>query len=383
MTDTNKPMTIAERQRLLKPRPALNSDAELTIQYNQLVAGAVSSPATVEPQEVESLTVKYDAQAGQAPNAEQDKSLELGVIVKVKPGVRVFPSSIPATAVALPAALKAELKQKPQKLEGFIPDHLPFHPFPEPLEDELKVRKYYESLPKQRAKGVYQATTIFAPDDRLVYSDTSYPWGTVGRVTTAGGVASGVMVGPRHLLTVSHTVVWNSDGSTGWLNFAPAYFDGSTPFGTANSIQVYFYRKVVGPDLDGDEQREDYVVAVLDQRIGDSSGWMGTRSYTDAWDGGSYWSHAGYPGDIAATQRPTYQGSIALDGSADEDSHERMAHFGDVWPGQSGGPFFAWWDGDSVPYVVAVQSGQSAADNSASGGSYIVNLVSQALREFP
>lgn len=385
MSDNNRPLTIEEQRELIQPRPALKSDAELTIQYRQLIASSESPEISLKPQQTETLTIQYDRPSEQALEENLPKSYSLDVIVKVtNPGVRVFPPSVPATAVELPKISKEELRQNSVKLAGFVPDHLPYHPFPDPLEEELKVRKFYEALPKNRGKDIYQATTIFPPDDRRIFSDTSYPWGTAGRVNTAGGFASGVMVGPRHLLTVSHTIVWNSDGSTGWLTFAPGYFDGSTPFGTANAIRTYYYRKVVGPDLDGDEQRHDYVVVVLDRRIGDTCGWMGTRSYTDSWDGGAYWNHIGYPGDLAGGNRPIYQNSIALDGASDqEDSHERINHYGDVWPGQSGGPFFAWWSGDPSPYAVAVQSGQTPTVNAASGGSYIVNLVNLARNEYP
>jgi hypothetical protein len=61
----------------------------------------------------------------------------------------------------------------------------------------------------------------------------------------------------------------------------------------------YAYKKVVGPSLDVDEQRQDYVVIVLDTRLGDVCGWMGSRTYSDDWDGGKYWRHVGYPGDLA------------------------------------------------------------------------------------
>ncbi|RXM57796.1 hypothetical protein, partial [Chryseobacterium sp. CH1] len=61
------------------------------------------------------------------------------------------------------------------------------------------------------------------------------------------------------------------------------------------------------------EIQYDYVVIVLDRPIGNSTGWLGSKSYSDSWDGGAYWTHAGYPGDLTGTQRPTYQTGIALD----------------------------------------------------------------------
>lgn len=372
------PLTESQRQKELKPKPASKQAVDLTVSYSQLVADAAPE-VKLEVYETDGLTVQYDESAQRLAA----QNLEVEVQVKLSaPGVRVFPQSVPATAVELTPNLQAKLKQSTQTLEGYIPQHLPFHPLPDPLEDALKLN--HRKPAGKLSKGHMEATTIFGVDDRRVFSDTSYPWGTAGRVTTAGGSASGVMVGPRHLLTVSHTINWNADGSTGWLNFTPAYFDSSQPFGNANAVRVYYYQKVTGPDIDATEQRNDFVVVVLDQRLGDVCGWMGSKSYSDSWDGSAVWSHIGYPSDLFSTQRPIYQGSIALDGNSSQaDSNERMDHFGDVFPGQSGGPFFGWWSGDSFPYVVAVQSGQSASVNAASGGSYIVNLVNLARQEFP
>lgn len=53
--------------------------------------------------------------------------------------------------------------------------------------------------------------------------------------------------------------------------------------------------QVIGPTVDSTEKQFDFVVVVLDQWIGERTGWMGSRSYTDYWDGGDYWSHVGYP----------------------------------------------------------------------------------------
>ena len=63
-----------------------------------------------------------------------------------------------------------------------------------------------------RPGDVHEATTIFGPDNRYIFLDTAFPWCTTGRVDTPGGQASGTMVGPRHLLTCSHTIQWNNAG---------------------------------------------------------------------------------------------------------------------------------------------------------------------------
>ncbi|WP_343685707.1 trypsin-like serine peptidase [Chryseobacterium gleum] len=226
------------------------------------------------------------------------------------------------------------------------------------------------------------ARTIFGVDQRKVYNSTAYPWRCVGRVESSLGSGSGVMIGPRHLLTCSHIVDWQPNNTTGWLKFTPMYYNGSAPYGTAWGTLTYYKYKVAGPTIDSTEIQYDYVVIVLDRPIGNSTGWLGSKSYSDSWDGGAYWTHAGYPGDLTGTQRPTYQTGIALDGDFwSADDNESMSHKADIWPGQSGGPFWGYWDGS--PYAVATQSAHNPSDNFASGGSDLVNLVIRARNEHP
>jgi V8-like Glu-specific endopeptidase len=224
--------------------------------------------------------------------------------------------------------------------------------------------------------------TIFGPDQRKVYYSTAYPWRCVGKVESPLGSGSGVMIGPRHLLTCSHIIDWQPNNTTGWLKFTPMYYNGSAPYGSAWGTLTYYKYKVAGPTIDGTEVQYDYTVIVLDRPIGNSTGWLGSKSYSDSWDGGAYWTHAGYPGDLTGTQRPTYQTDISLDGDFwSADDNESMTHKGDVWPGQSGGPFWGYWDGS--PYAVATQSAHNASANLASGGSDLVDLVKRARTEHP
>jgi V8-like Glu-specific endopeptidase len=195
------------------------------------------------------------------------------------------------------------------------------------------------------------------------------------------------MVGPRHLLTCSHAIQWIANPNpyvAGWVKFMPSYFDGSQPFGSAWGEHIYWQQQVSGPTIDGTEARNDYVVVVLDRRMGDLTGWMGSRTYDDGWDGGTYWSHIGYPGDLATGSRPSFEGSFSLNGDDTEPAtNQAMYHTADVWPGQSGGPFFGWWSGEPWPRVVADQSWQNSSTNGASGGSNMVDLIIRARNEFP
>lgn len=274
---------------------------------------------------------------------------------------------------------------RPLEVEAFRPAHMALRVVPDDLPEQLRTPQFLAS-PIERAEvgRGNRATTVFAPENRSVLWSTAYPWSTCGRVDTPLGWGSGVVVGPRHILTVSHVVQWNNDGTTGWLRFQPSYFDGSAPFGDAWGVLTYYKFKVTGPTIDFVEGMFDYVVVVMNNRIGDITGWMGARGYTDGWDGGAYWTHVGYPGDLSGGNRPYWESGIGLDGSWWQfDAHEAMSHLGDVWPGQSGGPFFGWWSGEVGPRAVAVQSSQNPTENNASGGQDLVDLVMQARNDHP
>jgi len=386
-TEAPTPLKEAQLRRELKRRRARTSTKGLTAGIDIMIA----SPGRLK---VDTRVSARDRNAVFRPDAPlaQGAGRKRGVRLRVKLsgaelGTHVFPPPIRGKQLKLPratAASRAIARLGLPELDGYLPDHLPLNPIPARIARSLKVPRYMSADTGRTGRDQARVTTLFAPDDRYTFSDTSFPWCTVGRVDTAGGVASGVMIGPRHMLTVSHAMVWLSGNRAGWVRFRPSHFDGSAPFGEAWATRWYAYRKVVGPNLSRAESREDYVVLVLDRRLGNTTGWMGSRTYSDSWDRGTYWRHIGYPGDLAAAERPSYERDIALDGSgADSDSHKRAFHKGDVWVGQSGGPFFAWWSGESWPRVVAVQSGETSSNNLAAAGSRLVNLIIQARADHP
>jgi V8-like Glu-specific endopeptidase len=364
------PIPFRSLRRAIEEREAITEPPTRLVEMSLLVAGRDRPSVEVDTRPLE----------GQPRDAD---SYEIRLAVDgVALGQHVYPPSMQVKKLSRRRRLTPDAREG-KTLAGFLPDHLALRPLPQRLPRELRVPLRINALRRPRAKE-NQATTVFAPENRYTFNDTAFPWCTTGRVDTAGGFASGVMIGPRHLLTVSHTIVWNSDGTAGWVKFTPSYFDGSAPFGAAWGQWVYFEQKVVGPGIDNEEGRHDYVVVVLDRRMGDITGWMGSRTYSDSWDGGTYWSHIGYPGDLASGNRPSFEGSIALDGSSsDPEEHQNILHRGDVWPGQSGGPFFGWWSGEPWPRAVSVQSWQNPSDNGSSGGSHLVDLVIRARADFP
>ena len=299
----------------------------------------------------------------------------------VKPGERFVRPSVRGTVLRRERGASQVVPRERIALAGFLPDHLPLKPVPARVERHLRVRPRL-NLFEARRRGIKYATTVFNPENRYTFNDTAFPWCTVGRVDTPGGTCSGVMVGPRHMLTVSHGISWNGDGTAGWVQFRPSYLSGDAPFGEAWGIHWYAYQQVTPPTIDGNEGLEDYCLIVLDRRMGDTVGWMGSRTYSEDWDGSAVWRHIGYPDDLAGAEQPSYERDISLDGKNNDTARE-IWHRADVSVGQSGGPFFAWWADEPWPRVVGVQSWENTSDNGASGGEHLVQCIIAGLNDFP
>lgn len=244
---------------------------------------------------------------------------------------------------------------------------------PRLLRDTAPLRLHYGDLE-------YEATTIFPPDGRRSYYDTRYPWRCLCRIQTSTGSGSGVLIGPRHVLTASHAVDWFQ----GFTTVAVLERNG-VALDRANAI-IGYASVHLGPGKIGDsDSDEDYAVLVLDKPLGQSFGWFGCRTYDSGWDDEtSAWRNIGYPADRGwGAQVPVYQRDFFLNELGADYGSARLIRSDtfDNWPGQSGGPVFGFWpDG---PYVVGVVSGQGDDYNYISGGSLLTSLVSKARSDHP
>ncbi|MFF2030166.1 trypsin-like serine peptidase [Arthrobacter sp. NPDC058192] len=223
--------------------------------------------------------------------------------------------------------------------------------------------------------------TIWQPESRTIYNDTSFPWGCVCRIVTArGAVGSGVLIGPRHVLTASHVVDW----STSDAERIEVHRHGGTVAATAFDTHAFAFTHITSVSYGTLD--EDYAVLILDQRLGDRFGFMGCKQYNSSWDDDHVWWTIGYPTDIGTGLFPTFQRDQSLDEDEfDLGSGRAMTTSADAMKGQSGSPVFGWWD--DLPFVVAVVSAEgqvvlSGLENWCSGGADLNRTIHKMRADF-
>ena len=277
---------------------------------------------------------------------------------------------------------------------GYRPPHLPveFVPSRPRLKLRERARPPFDFDPLREGRS--RPLCVTEPDGRMLYDPRTFPWRTVGRVETPVGTSTGCTIGPRHLLTCAHGIQWLADG-TGWVRFDPAHDRGPGAYGTAFATHVIFWmRNVPAKGISLYEQAFDYVVCVLDWRIGDVVGYPGFITYSNSWNGGEFWQTMGYPDDLAGAEAPAFQNKASIIHDHPEtyqgQAGLRLDHLMDVTPGHSGGTVWGWFDQEPWPRVVALHSAEANCPitsdtqfNTAGGGPALSSLIAYARSAYP
>jgi len=175
-------------------------------------------------------------------------------------------------------------------------------------------------------------------------------------------------------------------GSGNWaMKFIPAYYDGGSTLGAGVWSWVSDAHGYNDP-----VSAHDMAVLRLYTPLGSAYGYFGTKAYDSGWEGGNYWTLAGYPGAVAGANRPSRQmwwPVVDDDGDGDAD---KLEYYADSTPGDSGGPVFGFWSG--APYAIGANSGGETEsflwwttedDNVAAGGGALNSLVRWARTNWP
>jgi V8-like Glu-specific endopeptidase len=232
---------------------------------------------------------------------------------------------------------------------------------------------------------------VFGPDNRQVYYPSGYPWTCIGKILVWNDFSqpfpawsgSGVLIGGRVVLTAGHMAPW---GSNNWaMQFIPAFYDGGSTLGAGVSSWVSDYW-----GYDNPVSAWDMIVLRLYTPLGNTYGYFGTKDYSSSWEGGNYWTLAGFPGAVAGGNRPSRQMWWPVLDDDSDGSAEEVEYEADSSLGNSGGPVFGFWDG--LPYAIATHSGGSKTwflwwtiedTNVGAGGGALNSLVAWARSNWP
>lgn len=274
--------------------------------------------------------------------------------------IRLEPGSVlglPGRSLTRPEGGGRSRTRAPQRFDAFRPEwaDLVYHPKRTTEPPWVHRQRHVRGRTGELFYGV------FGNDDRAIYYPSGYPWQCIGKVyawtdVTAGPAwwGSGVLIGPRLVLTAGHVVPW--DASPWMMQFVPAYYDGRSILGEGAQSYVsdaYGWDSAYRSRL---PEANDTAVLRLFDPLGDWLGYFGWQHFAEGQGGMRYFNINGYPAAIASAERPAYQPGVEVDDVVADGSADELDHRGDATGGNSGGPFWGIWP-DGYPYAIGAISG--------------------------
>lgn len=278
---------------------------------------------------------------------------------------------------------------------GFMPEwaELVYHP----KIAAKPARKRMRTFDGRRVTPLQNQEFIYGSDDRHVYYPQGYPWQCIGKVDIYPSAeaenptkwGTGVLIGDRIVLTAGHVAADISNPHDWKMRFTAAMYNGSSIVGPG-AVSYVSDSQWFGDSVSG----HDIGLLRLYEPLGTSLGYFGAKTYDSSWNNGNYWILSGYPYDIANDISPSRQFGIAvLDEDSDLELGAELEHHGDTASGDSGGPFFAFWKGDPIPYAVGTTSGHETIggpswtggedNNIEAGGGLMVLAIAAARQAWP
>ena len=178
------------------------------------------------------------------------------------------------------------------------------------------------------------------------------------------GFGSGVLVGPRHILTAGHNVYSRKDGKK-WVNRIAARLalnEGKKPFDEVEAAKIYTFQKWT-KGTENESKDFDLALVVLKKPIGEFTGWSGMMAFGSE----SFKQHfgvdkrtivhlTGYPGDKNPSSDPNkwQMWTMGYPLKADFNMYDQIFYTIDTTPGQSGSA--VWCALKEEPYTIGIHT---------------------------
>lgn len=214
--------------------------------------------------------------------------------------------------------------------------------------------------------AVPAAESVIGVDERRQISPaSSYPWRVHAslRITAADGatfVGTGFFISPRVLVTAGHCVFLQAPGTSrhGWarsIDVMPGRDGDDLPYGSVRATRFYSVR---GWTEDRD-QDWDYGAIVLDEPLGQRTGWLALAAYSDTTLRRLTGNLAGYPADKPAGTQ-WYMARRVRDVGT-----RKVFYDIDTFGGQSGSAVYRIVDGQRFAFAVHAYGTGGGRFNSA------------------
>jgi len=206
---------------------------------------------------------------------------------------------------------------------------------------QLNTEELTELAPAERAEYT-SPESVCGQDDRVKISPcTAIPWRWICQLIItmpngAGFRGTGWFIGPKCVMTAGHCVYSASNG--GWarrIEVIPGMDGASRPYGSAVGTS---FRSVTGWTSSGDPNY-DYGCIVLPTPLGNTVGYFGFASLTDASLQGLLVNNSGYAGDKPFGTQWFNAGRITTVTS------RKIYYMLDTFGGQSGSPVWRYLNG--------------------------------------